>query len=44
MSNLSDMAPGTTFHRVMVDGAEAGCEVGGVTLKPDGEIRRVIMC
>jgi 2-oxoglutarate dehydrogenase E1 component len=44
VSNLSDMIPGTTFHRVMVDGAEAGCEVGGVTLKPDDQIRRVIMC
>jgi 2-oxoglutarate dehydrogenase E1 component len=44
VSNLSDMTPGTTFHRVMVDGAEAGCDVGGVTLKGDDKIRRVIMC
>ncbi len=28
----------------MVDGAEAGCDVGGVTLKPDEQINRVIVC
>jgi 2-oxoglutarate dehydrogenase E1 component len=28
----------------MVDGAEAGCEVGGIELKPDAEINRVIVC
>jgi len=44
VSNLSDMAEGSSFHRVMVDGAEAGCDVGGVTLKPDAQIKRVIMC
>ena len=44
VSNLEDMAKGTSFHRVMVDGAEAGCDVGGVTLKPDDQITRVILC
>jgi 2-oxoglutarate dehydrogenase E1 component len=44
VSNLEDLIPGTSFHRVMVDGAEAGCEVGGVTLKGDDEIKRVILC
>lgn len=44
VSNLSDLAEGSSFHRVMVDGAEAGCDVGGVTLKPDAEIKRVILC
>jgi 2-oxoglutarate dehydrogenase E1 component len=44
VSNLADLTPGTTFHRVMIDGAEAGCDVGGITLKPDAEIKRVIMC
>ncbi|MEW5683695.1 MAG: 2-oxoglutarate dehydrogenase E1 component [Pseudomonadota bacterium] len=44
VSNLDDMAEGTGFHRVMVDGAEAGCDVGGVTLRPDAEISRVIVC
>jgi 2-oxoglutarate dehydrogenase E1 component len=44
VSNLADLTPGTTFHRVMIDGAEAGCDVGGIKLKPDAEIKRVIMC
>ena len=44
VSNLADMAEGTGFHRVMLDGAEAECEVGGVRLKPDAEVNRVILC
>jgi 2-oxoglutarate dehydrogenase E1 component len=44
VSNLADLAEGSSFHRVMVDGAEAGCDVGGVILKPDDQINRVIMC
>jgi 2-oxoglutarate dehydrogenase E1 component len=28
----------------MVDGAEAGCDVGGITLAPDEKIKRVILC
>jgi 2-oxoglutarate dehydrogenase E1 component len=44
VSNLSDFTEGSGFHRVMVDGAEAGCDVGGVTLKGDDQIKRVIAC
>ncbi|HYE44593.1 MAG TPA: 2-oxoglutarate dehydrogenase E1 component, partial [Caulobacter sp.] len=44
VSNLSDMADGASFHRVMVDGAEAGCDVGGITLRADDKITRVIAC
>ena len=44
VSNLADFAEANSFHRVMIDGAEAGCDVGGVTLKPDAEIKRVIVC
>jgi 2-oxoglutarate dehydrogenase E1 component len=44
VSNLADFAEGSTFHRVMVDGAEAGCDVGGITLKSDDQIKRVIVC
>ncbi|WP_091735491.1 2-oxoglutarate dehydrogenase E1 component [Phenylobacterium immobile] len=44
VSNLADFADGSSFHRVMVDGAEAGCDVGGVTLKPDDKITKVIAC
>ena len=44
VSNLADLAEGSSFHRVMVDGAEAGCDVGGITLKPDDKINRVVAC
>jgi len=44
VSNLSDLSSGSSFHRVMVDGAEAQCDVGGVKLKPDAKISRVILC
>jgi 2-oxoglutarate dehydrogenase E1 component len=44
VSNLADMAEGSAFHRVMIDGAEAGCDVGGVSLKPDDQINRVVLC
>jgi 2-oxoglutarate dehydrogenase E1 component len=44
VSNLSDMAEGSSFHRVMVDGAEAECEVGGIQLASDDKINRVILC
>jgi len=44
VSNLVDFGPGNSFHRVMIDGAEAGCDVGGVKLKADDKIRRVILC
>ena len=44
VSNLSDLAEGSSFHRVMVDGAEAGCDVGGIVLPPDDQISRVVVC
>jgi 2-oxoglutarate dehydrogenase E1 component len=44
VSNLADMTEGSSFHRVMIDGAEAGCDVGGITLKSDDQITRVIAC
>ena len=44
VSNLSDLAEGTSFHRVMIDGAEAGADVGGVKLQGDDKISRVIIC
>jgi 2-oxoglutarate dehydrogenase E1 component len=44
VSNLSDMAENSSFHRVMVDGAEAGCDVGEITLRPDDKITRVVLC
>ncbi|WP_426010929.1 2-oxoglutarate dehydrogenase E1 component [Caulobacter sp. DWR2-3-1b2] len=44
VSNLADMTEGSSFHRVMIDGAEAGCDVGGIKLKSDDQINRVIFC
>jgi 2-oxoglutarate dehydrogenase E1 component len=44
VSYLANMAEGTSFHRVMVDGAEADADVGGIKLKPDDKITRVILC
>jgi 2-oxoglutarate dehydrogenase E1 component len=42
-SELAEMGPGTTFHRVLWDDAQArGSEK--IKLKPDGEIRRVVLC
>ncbi|MGE3867577.1 MAG: 2-oxoglutarate dehydrogenase E1 component, partial [Hyphomonadaceae bacterium] len=42
VSKLADLAEGTTFHRVLWDDAELN--PGSHALKPDGEIRRVILC
>jgi 2-oxoglutarate dehydrogenase E1 component len=43
VSDLAEMGPGTTFHRVLWDDAQA--QPGGkIALAPDGEIRRVVMC
>jgi 2-oxoglutarate dehydrogenase E1 component len=44
VSNMEDLAPGNSFHRIMVDGAEAGCDVGGVELVADDKISRVVLC
>ncbi|WP_309603893.1 2-oxoglutarate dehydrogenase E1 component [Phenylobacterium sp.] len=44
VSNLADLAEGSSFHRVMIDGAEAGCDVGGVTLVADDKVNRVLLC
>ncbi len=40
-SELSDMGPGATFHRVLWDDAQSR-PGEKITLKPDGEIRRVV--
>ncbi len=42
ISKLSDMAEGTTFHRVLWDDADHGGTT--VKLKADDQIRRVIVC
>ncbi|RAK57455.1 2-oxoglutarate dehydrogenase E1 component [Phenylobacterium deserti] len=44
VSTMADFAEGSKFHRVLLDGAQTGADVGGVTLKPDAEIKRVLIC
>ncbi len=44
VSRLADMADGSSFHRVLRDDAQTNPATAGVTLKPDAEIRRVVMC
>jgi 2-oxoglutarate dehydrogenase E1 component len=43
VSSLADMAEGSSFHRVLRDDAEFGRHTS-VKLKPEAEIRRVILC
>ncbi len=44
VSNLAEMADGSSFHRVLWDDAEHNPELTTVRLKPDDQIRRVILC
>jgi 2-oxoglutarate dehydrogenase E1 component len=43
-SFLSDMTPGTSFHRVLRDQAEAVPGATTIQLVPDSEIKRVVLC
>jgi 2-oxoglutarate dehydrogenase E1 component len=43
VSKLAEMGPGTTFHRVLLDDAQLS-PGQKITLKPDREIRRVVLC
>ncbi len=44
VSRLTDMAEGSSFHRVLADDAQRDPGAAGVALKPDDQIRRVVMC
>ena len=44
VSKLSDMAEGSSFHRVLWDDAERNPELTSVRLRPDDQVRRVILC
>jgi 2-oxoglutarate dehydrogenase E1 component len=44
VSNLSEMAEGSSFHRVLWDDAQRANGMTSVELKPDDQIRRVILC
>jgi 2-oxoglutarate dehydrogenase E1 component len=42
-SDLAELGPGTTFHRVLWDDAQVRSGEK-ITLKPDAEMRRVVLC
>lgn len=47
VSTLAEMGPGTSFHRILWDDAEkrdGERAPEAITLKPDAEIRRVVLC
>ena len=44
VSSLTELAEGSSFHRVLHDDAERRPDVAGITIKPDADIRRVILC
>jgi 2-oxoglutarate dehydrogenase E1 component len=44
VSALSEFAEGSSFHRVLWDDAQTGSGHTSVTLKPDADIRRVVLC
>ena len=44
VSKLSEMAEGSSFHRVLWDDAEYNADLTAIRLKPDDQIRRVILC
>lgn len=44
VSTLADMAEGSAFHRVLHDDAQTRPEVARVSIRPDKDIRRVILC
>ena len=44
ISRLDEMADGTSFHRVLWDDAQNANGLTNIKLKPDSEIRRVVMC
>ena len=44
VSHLSELAEGSTFHRILHDTAEREPAAVAVKLKPEAEIRRVVLC
>ncbi|HEY3813319.1 MAG TPA: 2-oxoglutarate dehydrogenase E1 component [Caulobacteraceae bacterium] len=44
VSSLSEMADGSSFHRVLHDDAQSRPEISGIEIVPDDKIRRVVLC
>jgi len=44
VSSLSELAEGSTFHRVLHDDAQSNPDKTTIRLRPDAEIKRVVLC
>lgn len=44
VSALSELGAGSSFHRVLHDDAQSNPANAGMTIKPDDQIRRVVLC
>ncbi len=44
VSRIGDMGPGSSFHRLLHDDADRKSGLSELTLKPDAEIRKVVIC
>jgi len=44
VSSLKDMAEGSSFHRLLHDDGQTHPDRAGLTVKPDAEIKRVVLC
>jgi 2-oxoglutarate dehydrogenase E1 component len=44
VSSLADLAEGSSFHRILHDDGQTHPDRAGLTVKPDSEIKRVVLC
>jgi 2-oxoglutarate dehydrogenase E1 component len=44
VSSLADLAEGSSFHRILHDDGQTHPDRAGLTVKPDAEIKRVVLC
>jgi 2-oxoglutarate dehydrogenase E1 component len=44
VSSLSDLAEGSTFHRLLHDDGQTHPDRAGLTVRPDAEIKKVVLC
>ena len=44
VSSLADLAEGSTFHRLLHDDGQTHPDRAGLTVRPDAEIKKVVLC
>jgi 2-oxoglutarate dehydrogenase E1 component len=44
VSSLEDLAEGSSFHRILHDDGQTHPERAGLTVRPDAEIKKVVLC